>query len=55
VSSLRNWSVNILDEVMMRGNNLDEKILTESGNQSARYLDHWELPTALEINSELVH
>jgi len=43
VPSLRNWSVNIVDEVMMRGHNLYEQILTESGNPSPRHLGHWEL------------
>ena len=36
VPSLRNWSANVVDEVMMRGHNLYEQILTESGNPSPR-------------------
>jgi len=55
VPSLRNWSANVVDEVMMRGHNLYEQILTESGNPSPRYLGHWELSSALEVDSELVH
>ena len=51
----RFWSSHDIDLILNRGHDVYEQIIAASGNLIPRYLGHWELPTAIELDNGIVN
>lgn len=49
------WTSREIDQVLVSGNIFYEQLLDASGDDTPRYLGHWELPHTVDINGEVIN